>query len=102
MIEMWTRPELAIICAQVGRHADAERHVGRCRVSLAAGEDWRGLAGRVALAEAILASSLANWEVAEREFDHAVSLFSDGHFHGARRRRLAHWGAVLPRLVAGR
>jgi transcriptional regulator with XRE-family HTH domain/tetratricopeptide (TPR) repeat protein len=100
MIEMWTRPELAIICAQDGRHADAEQHVNRCRVILAAGEDWRGLAGRVALAEAVLASSLANWEVAEREFHQAVSIYQRWTLPWSKAEALSAWGSTL--ATAGR
>ena len=100
MIELWTRPELAILCAQDGRHAEAEDHVGRCRAILAAGEEWRGLAGRVALAEAILASSVANWELAEREFDRAVSSFARWTLPWSKAEAYSVWGSTL--AAAGR
>ena len=100
MIELWTRPELALLCVQIGRRADAELHVGRCRVILAAGEEWRGLVGRVALAEAVLASSLANWEVAEREFDRAVSIFQRWTLPWSEAEALNAWGSTL--AAAGR
>jgi tetratricopeptide (TPR) repeat protein len=75
LIEMWTRPELAMICAADGRHTEARQHIVRCRAIMAAGEDWRGLAGRVALAEAVSATVLENWEIAERRFDDSLSIF---------------------------
>jgi tetratricopeptide (TPR) repeat protein len=95
MIEMWTRPELAMLCAQDGRHAEAEQHVGRCRAIQAAGEEWRGLAGSVALADAVLASSLANWEVAEREFDRAISIFRRWTLPWREAEALSAWGNSL-------
>jgi tetratricopeptide (TPR) repeat protein len=95
LIEMWTRPELVMLAARDGRRADAELHLGRCRGILAAGEEWRGLAGRVALAEAILASSLADWEVAEREFDQAVSLFQRWTLPWSEAEALSAWGSIL-------
>jgi tetratricopeptide (TPR) repeat protein len=100
LIEMWTRPELAILCAQDGRVADAEPHVRRCRVILADGEEWRGLSGRVALAQAVLASAAGNWEVAEREFDRALSLFDRWRLPWSKAEALSAWGCALS--TAGR
>jgi tetratricopeptide (TPR) repeat protein len=100
MIELWTRPELAILCVQDGRHAEAEAHVDRCRMILAAGEDWRGLAGRVALAGATLAGSLANWEVAEQEFDRAIATFERWALPWSKAEALTVWGSTL--AAAGR
>jgi tetratricopeptide (TPR) repeat protein len=100
LIEMWTRPELTILCAQDRRLADAELHIGRCRVIVADGEDWRGLSGRVALAEAILASSLANLEVAERQFAQAVSIFQRWTLPWSEAEALSAWGSAL--TAAGR
>jgi tetratricopeptide (TPR) repeat protein len=100
MIEMWTRPELAKLCAQAGRYAEADQHVARCRVILAAGEEWRGLVGRVALAGAILASSRASGEVAEREFDQAISIFRRWTLPWEEAEALSAWGSSL--AAAGR
>src|SRR5262245_49721267 len=51
-IEMLYRPELALLYADMNRHAEAQPHVERCREIMALGEDWRGLAGQAARAGA--------------------------------------------------
>jgi DNA-binding CsgD family transcriptional regulator len=60
--------ELALLAAATGLPGEAAPHLTRCRAILTEGEDWRGLAGRVALAEAAVA-------VAERRSDHAAPHF---------------------------
>lgn len=48
LIELVARQELALGCVDSGRLAQAQMHLARCREIMAAGEDWRGLAGCVA------------------------------------------------------
>lgn len=53
--EMLLRPELTILAAETGRPDAAREHLARYREILRGGEDWRGRAGRVDLAAAVLA-----------------------------------------------
>jgi hypothetical protein len=46
--------DLARALAEAGRAGDGRRHIARCREVLARGEDWRGRAGMVAAAEAVV------------------------------------------------
>ncbi len=63
--ELPCRAELALLLVETGRLAEAKSHLARCREILANGENWRGLAGRAALVEAV--SSAANGERTEAE-----------------------------------
>jgi tetratricopeptide (TPR) repeat protein len=72
--EVLNRADLARVLAQLGRSEDAEPELGRCQEVLAAGEEWRGLAGRVALAAAAVAASRGLFEVASPEFQKAVEI----------------------------
>jgi DNA-binding CsgD family transcriptional regulator len=58
-LEVATRVDLALLCVQTGHAEAAAAHVGRCRQLMENDEDWRGLAGRVALAEAAVAAAVA-------------------------------------------
>jgi class 3 adenylate cyclase/tetratricopeptide (TPR) repeat protein len=70
-LELMGRECLAHVLADIGRTDEARSELGRCREIMAAGEDWRGLAGLVEWSEAAIA-------VAEKRFDDA-----DHHFAGA-------------------
>jgi len=100
LIEMWTRPELAIMCAEGRREAEAEAHLERCRAIMAAGENWRGLAGRVALAEAISAAAIGYYEVADHAFDQALSVFKRWALPWSQADALSAWGRAI--AAAGR
>jgi DNA-binding CsgD family transcriptional regulator len=69
------RVELALHMAEAGRLSEASPHIARMREILAEGEDWRGLAGRAALAEAAIAAAQAEHEVAAKHFEHALEVF---------------------------
>ena len=101
LIEMWTRPDLAVLCAETGRQAQAEHHLGRCRAIMAAGEDWRGLAGRVALAEAVTATALDELEIAEHRFDQALTIFRRWALPWSEAEALGAWGGALARAGRG-
>jgi hypothetical protein len=75
-VEMRARPELAILCAMSARAAAAEQHLTHCRTVLAGGEDWGRRAGRVALAEALLAA-INHDPAAAVLLDQALNIFSD-------------------------
>jgi tetratricopeptide (TPR) repeat protein len=75
LIEMWVRPEFVVLCTEMSKIEQAQPHLDRCREIIATGEDWCGLAGRVALAEAVVGAARGDLARANTEFGQAVSLF---------------------------
>ncbi len=75
MYEMAMRPALSRANAELGQYDAAERELARCREIVAAGEDWRGISGDVALAAAVLAAARGRYQEAEGEFAAALSIF---------------------------
>ncbi len=75
VFEMRARAELALLCTETGQLVEARRHVERCEAVLAQGEDWRGIAGRVALAEGVLAAAEGRSQEAEKYFGRAIEIF---------------------------
>lgn len=74
-LQMSVAPELALIYAAGGQVERAAPLVRLCRRILAAGEDWRGLAGRVALADAAVAAAEGRADVADGRFAEAIDVF---------------------------
>ncbi len=72
--EFFARAEMALLLAQTGRLAEAEPHLARCREILADGEEWRGLGGRLALAEAV-AGAGGHSQAADANFERAIEVF---------------------------
>ncbi|HKE98854.1 MAG TPA: BTAD domain-containing putative transcriptional regulator [Actinomycetes bacterium] len=72
--EVLLRAELALLGAQAGRPEAARPHLARCTEILQAGEDWRGCAGRVQLAAAVLAAAEGGG-VADATFAAAAATF---------------------------
>jgi DNA-binding CsgD family transcriptional regulator len=70
LIEVQARADLALLLGRMGRTDDAHLHLARCREIMDNGEDWRGLAGRVALAEAV-----ADPPASAGRFEQALSIF---------------------------
>ncbi|HZD68734.1 MAG TPA: hypothetical protein VFA45_07395, partial [Actinomycetes bacterium] len=77
--ELLLRPELAVLTAETGRAGVAHEHLARCREILRAGEDWRGRAGWVDLAAAVLAGVDSRAGQADMAFAAAVSAFRAHH-----------------------
>jgi DNA-binding SARP family transcriptional activator len=77
--ELLLRPELAVLAAETGRPEAAREHLARCRGILRAGEDWRGRAGQVDLAAAVLAGVDGRAGQADTAFAAAVSAFRAHH-----------------------
>src|SRR4030095_167788 len=73
--EMQMRPALSRAHAELGQYDAAEQELARCREIVAAGEDWRGMSGDVALAAAVLAAARGRYQEAEGEFEAALSIF---------------------------
>ena len=74
-LEIPARAELALVFAETHRLAEAEAHLQRCREVLSAGEDWRGIGGRVRLAEAASAAANGDCDDAEAHFAAAAETF---------------------------
>ncbi len=91
---------LAILLALEGREAEARSHLDRCLQILAAGEDWRGLAGRVALAQAALAGLGGCIDEAAAYFASAIETFGRFMLPWSEGEALVLRGQVLAR--AGR
>lgn len=93
--ELLTRADLALLCAEVGRTNEAATHVARCREIQAAGEDWRGVAGRISLADAVVAANRGEVGIAERRFGEAVATFRGYSLPWDEAEALTYWGRVL-------
>ncbi|HEY6418371.1 MAG TPA: AAA family ATPase [Candidatus Binataceae bacterium] len=73
--EMLTRPDLAASYAATGDLERAEENLSRCREIMAAGEDWRGLAGNFARGVAAVAAAYGRRDETDREFERAIANF---------------------------
>ena len=73
--EMVTRPELVLNYVAMGNLEPARAHVLRCAEIVAAGEDWRGLAGHYHRAAAVCAAAEGDANEAEHHFAAAVNAF---------------------------
>ena len=98
--EVKARARLALLYAETGCFAEALPHLARCRAILAAGEDWRGLAGHVALAEAATLALAGHLPSAETRFERAVAIFRRYALPWDEAEALYIWGRAL--LAAGR
>jgi DNA-binding SARP family transcriptional activator len=73
--EVMLRAELALLAADSGRLEAGRAELARCQEIIQAGEDWRGLAGRVALAAGMLAAADGRPGEAGEAFAAAVETF---------------------------
>jgi DNA-binding SARP family transcriptional activator/energy-coupling factor transporter ATP-binding protein EcfA2 len=73
--EVMLRAELAVLGVETGRLQAARSHLDRCQEVLRAGEDWRGRAGRVAVAAGLLAAADGRHADAEAALAGALSTF---------------------------
>jgi tetratricopeptide (TPR) repeat protein len=86
---------LAEIYAETGYPERANPHLSRCREILGNGEDWRGLAGRVERAAAVVAASEGKYQDAEAQFEKAVEIFRRYHVPFEEAEALHYWGRAL-------
>jgi predicted ATPase/serine/threonine protein kinase/class 3 adenylate cyclase len=73
--EVWTRAELAVLLADAGRTDEARIHLSRAQELTAGDEDWRGLHGRVALAEATVLAAEGHAAEAHDPYASAIEIF---------------------------
>jgi DNA-binding SARP family transcriptional activator/tetratricopeptide (TPR) repeat protein len=95
--ELWARPDLARALAEAGNATAARGQVERCLEIANDGEDWRGLAGRVALAEAVVLTVEDRLDEADAEFSRAREAFRRYRLPGDEADALHAWGRTLGR-----
>jgi tetratricopeptide (TPR) repeat protein len=95
LLEMRTSPWLARLYIEMNRLDEAVEQVARCRQIMAAGEDWRGLAGNVALAEGVVAAALGNYDIAYKQFESALAIHQRYHLAWGEAGTLQYWGRAL-------
>jgi tetratricopeptide (TPR) repeat protein len=101
-LEMLVRPELALLYADMNRPTEAEPHVERCREIMAAGEDWRGLAGYAVRAEAVVTAAEGNVDSAEQQFARALEIFDRYTLPFEAAETFLYWGRSLKALSDSR
>jgi tetratricopeptide (TPR) repeat protein len=95
LCEVEALPELALILAETARVKDAQSYLIRWREIMSAGEDWRGLAGAGARAEAVVATAEGKYEDAEAQFEKAVEIFRRYSVPFEEAEALYYWGRAL-------
>lgn len=101
LLEMRAASELATVCAEIGHFAEAEQLVERVRDILAGGEDWRGLAGRAALAEGAVALAAGHAE-GDSHFEEAIEVFRRYSLPWDEAEAFEVWAHIGRRLHRGR
>jgi len=86
---------LSSLLGEIGAPQQAHQHLARCREIMTPREDWRGLAGAVARAEAIVASAEGRLDDAQAQFAHAVEIFQRYEVHFDEAEALYYWGRAL-------
>jgi DNA-binding CsgD family transcriptional regulator len=99
-LELKARAALAILTAGQGMQQDARAHLNRCAEIVANGEDWRGLAGRAAIAEAVVMATEGDIDRAAARFSDAVHVFKRYALPWDAAEVFLMWGRALAR--AGR
>jgi len=83
----------------MGRTDEARSELGRCREIMAAGEDWRGLAGLVEWSEAAIAVAEKRFDDADDHFALAIEIIRRYSMRTHEGPALSDWGRAL--LAAG-
>jgi tetratricopeptide (TPR) repeat protein len=93
--EMVVRPELVLNYVIMGRLEKARAQIMRCAEIVAAGEDWRGLAGHYHRAAAVCAAAEGNANEGEHHFATAVQAFRRMSLPWHEADTLQFWGRAL-------
>jgi tetratricopeptide (TPR) repeat protein len=93
--ELWVRPDLARALAELERVEEAREHADRCRAIVGAGEDWRGRAGVVALADAVVLAHEGRTADAARGFEEGHAVLARHGLRGEEAELLHEWGRLL-------
>jgi hypothetical protein len=86
---------LATMAADANDAGEALPHLERCRQIVGAGENWRGLAGRVERAEAVFAAAKGECPLAEAQFEKAIANFRHYCLPWEEAETLTYWGRTL-------
>ena len=97
--ELPAQAELALTLADAGRPGDGRQHLTRAEEILAGGEDWRGVAGRVGLARAVMLMAEEEPETAAASFAKATEISHRLDLLWDEAEALQRWGRA--RLEAG-
>jgi ATP/maltotriose-dependent transcriptional regulator MalT len=89
--------DLALLYATQSRTDKARAALNQCRSSLPESENWRGLGGRLALAEAAVAVAERQLVPAQRHFERAIAVFRHHQLPWDEAQTLECWGEVLLR-----
>ena len=93
--EMQMRPLLAISLTLSGKLDPAEAELSRCREIIASGEDWRGVAGLLYRAEAMLATARGRHDTAEAAFRTSTDMLRRYAVPFEEAETLYRWGITL-------
>jgi hypothetical protein len=94
-IEIDIRSELTALYVDSARVNEARPHLARLREIINRGEDWRGLAGHVARAEAAVALAEGRFQDAQSLFEEAVGISSRFQVPWDEAEALHRWGRAL-------
>jgi class 3 adenylate cyclase len=97
--EIYHRPQLAVLLAEMGEPEEATVQLARCREVLASGEDWRGRVGTVTLAEAAVAAAEERFQDAAKLFEKALAILREYQLVWEEAAALHLWGRA--RIDAG-
>jgi class 3 adenylate cyclase/tetratricopeptide (TPR) repeat protein len=95
LYELAVRSALALVYSEIHRADEALAQIDRCRDILAAGEDWRGIAGRFARAEAVVVAGDGRHDEAERSFSRAQEIFRRYTLPWDEAETFLYWGRAL-------
>jgi tetratricopeptide (TPR) repeat protein len=95
LIEMWVRPELALLYIDLGRSDEARPHLDRCREIVGRGENWRGLAGRTEMVRGAAAAADAQRAAADGHFRATIETFRRHDLPWQEADAFRHWGRAL-------
>ena len=93
--ELTTRSTLATMAADAGDSAAALPHLERCRQLVGADENWRGIAGAVERAEAVMAAAQGEFSGADGHFERAIANFHQYCRPWEEADTLQYWGRAL-------
>lgn len=94
--EVMFRAELALLAAERGRLDAGKAELTRCQDIVRNGENWRGVAGRVELAAAMLAAADGRLDEASKAFAAAVETFQAHECRWDEAEARGMWATALP------
>jgi len=95
LLEMRSAPWLARLYIEMNRLDEAAEQIARCQQIMTSGEDWRGLAGNVAIAEGVVAAERGNYDIAYKHFESALAIHQRYHLAWGEAHTLQYWGRAL-------